>query len=102
MFPFFHGDSFAALSHIRYELFKRIQQLTGIKLSRLSMRELEASPHTFRMVLSDVKKLSARVKGLNILALAEGNALTIQVCVFGTKMQFHADMHALSSGADFK
>jgi hypothetical protein len=66
------------LAHV----FRRIQQLTGIKLSRTSYQELESEDGqggAFRMVLPDIKKISARVKGLNILSLAEGNSLTIQV-----------------------
>jgi hypothetical protein len=42
------------------------------------MRELEAAPATFRFVMTDVKKISVRVKGLNVLSIAEGTALTIQ------------------------
>lgn len=61
-----------------YTLFKRIQQLTGIKLTKRAMQELKEDPESFQIVLSDVKKISAKAKHMNIISLAEAQALSIR------------------------
>jgi hypothetical protein len=59
-------------------LFKRIQQLTGIKLTKRAMKELKQDPESFLIVLSDIKKIAAKAKHMNIISLAEGEALSIR------------------------
>eukprot|EP01094_Clydonella_sp_ATCC50884_P018172 TRINITY_DN330_c1_g1_i1.p1 TRINITY_DN330_c1_g1~~TRINITY_DN330_c1_g1_i1.p1 ORF type:complete len:885 (-),score=219.35 TRINITY_DN330_c1_g1_i1:224-2608(-) len=60
-----------------YQLFKRMQQLTGIKLTKRAMEELRLNPSTFRVVLPDIKKVTARVKHMNVVSVAEAKALSI-------------------------
>eukprot|EP01132_Coremiostelium_polycephalum_P000614 gene614-763_t len=65
-----------------YYVFVRIQMMTGIKLAEVSMRELKKDYKTFRVVLPDIISMDVRVKHMNIISLAEGNALSLQ-CMKG-------------------
>jgi hypothetical protein len=40
-----------------YSLFKRIQQLTGVKLTGQAMRELKENPDSFYLVSPDIEKV---------------------------------------------
>eukprot|EP01133_Synstelium_polycarpum_P013661 gene13661-16088_t len=61
-----------------YHIFVRIQNMTGIKLADESMKELMKDPRSFRVVLSDITSMDVKVKHMNIISLAEGNALSLQ------------------------
>jgi Clustered mitochondria/Hom_end-associated Hint/Translation initiation factor eIF3 subunit 135/Leucine Rich repeat len=65
-------------------LFRRLQHLSGIKIAKRALVELERAPDAFKIVLPDIKKISARVKHMNIISLAEGNALSIESMHSGT------------------
>jgi ubiquitin-protein ligase len=59
-------------------LLKRVQQLSGIKLTDQAMAELRKNPTSFFLVSPDIRKMAVRVKHMNIISLAEANALAIQ------------------------
>lgn len=59
-------------------LLKRVQQLSGVKLTDQAMAELQKSPSSFFLVSPDIRKMAVRVKHMNIISLAEANALAIQ------------------------
>jgi len=61
-----------------YFLFRRIQHLTGIRLTRQVQNELKTNPRSVKLVIPDIKKVSVTVKRMNIISLAEGTALAIQ------------------------
>jgi tetratricopeptide (TPR) repeat protein len=61
-----------------YLLFKRVQQLTGVKLTDQAMKELKQNPNSFYLVSPDIEKMSVRVKHMNITSLAEANSLAIE------------------------
>ena len=60
-----------------YLLFKRVQQLTGVGLTKQAQRDLKNNPESFRIVQSDINKVAAKVKHMNIISLAEAKALAI-------------------------
>lgn len=82
--------------HCTWLLFKRIQQLTGIRLTKRAQNELKNNPRSVKLVVADIKKvihvqplnhctvvnifpqIGVSVKRMNIISLAEGNALAIQ------------------------
>lgn len=60
------------------KLFVRLQQITGVKFTSESLRELQQNPDHFRVVISDLKKIDVRVKHMNVVSVAEANSLAIQ------------------------
>jgi len=40
-----------------WRLFKRLQQLTGVKLTQQALKELRANPNHFKLVSPDIKKV---------------------------------------------
>ena len=80
------------------KLLRRVGQLTGVRITKKAWEELDQQPDTFRLVSSDVKKVSARVKQMNIIALAEANELSIRSYDFlsnprGSQRLFNLAMH---------
>jgi hypothetical protein len=61
-----------------HALFERIQVLTGTRMSRFALRELQKNPKSFKVVISDVKRMDVVVKHMNVASLAEGNLLSMQ------------------------
>ena len=59
-------------------LIRRLCQQTGIKLSKQALSELSASPQTFQLKRFDLRAISARVKHLNVIDLAEGNLMFLE------------------------
>jgi len=63
-----------------FRLFKRVQRLSGVILTKQAqndLKDLKDPSGSFKLVPSDVKKISARVKHMNIISLAEARALAI-------------------------
>ncbi|PRP78266.1 hypothetical protein PROFUN_13876 [Planoprotostelium fungivorum] len=60
------------------KLFDAVQKKTGVKLTKQSRVALEKNPRDFSLVISDIRKASCRVKSMNVVSLAEGNALALQ------------------------
>eukprot|EP01119_Soliformovum_irregulare_P020731 TRINITY_DN6771_c0_g1_i1.p1 TRINITY_DN6771_c0_g1~~TRINITY_DN6771_c0_g1_i1.p1 ORF type:complete len:1301 (+),score=414.07 TRINITY_DN6771_c0_g1_i1:81-3983(+) len=78
-------DSFPRLIHQEKDLlqmFKRVQQLTGVRISQTAQTQLFNSISTFTFVVPDIEKMSAKVKDMNITAHAEGMALYMQSTQF--------------------
>lgn len=63
----------------KYQLINRIHVLSGIKLTGQAIADLKNDPKAFKVVLPDVESMEARVKYMNTVSLAEGNALALQV-----------------------
>lgn len=59
-------------------LFTRMRQLTNVKLSRYAVAEFNANVDGFKLVIADILGLHVKVKKMNTISLAEGNALAIQ------------------------
>ena len=59
-------------------LLRRLCYQSGIKLSKPAMNEFDRHPKDFQVLNFDLKKVSARVKHLNIIDEAEGNLLFIE------------------------
>lgn len=55
-----------------------LQEMLGVKLSYDSKKEFEAHPSEFKLVVADVTDVHVKVKKMNTISLAEGNALAIQ------------------------
>lgn len=67
------------LSLNMHKLVNRICQLVGIKVSKQAMSELsKADPFTFAFVLPDIKKISAKVKHMNITSLSEAMEMALR------------------------
>jgi ubiquitin-protein ligase len=60
-----------------YMLFRRLQQLTGVRLTKIVMQQLKSSA-SFELVSPDIRKMGVRVKHMNITSQAQGSALAIQ------------------------
>jgi hypothetical protein len=58
--------------------------MLGIKLSLDSKKEFEENPNVFKLVVADITDMHVKVKKMNTISLAEGNALAIQVCSLRT------------------
>ena len=72
------AESFDLRKNINiFRLFKRVQRLTGVKFTKQAQRDLKENPNLFKIVRSDISKISARVKHMNIITLAEAQALAI-------------------------
>jgi hypothetical protein len=67
-YTYTHAGCVSSTTH----LMRRIQEKTGVKLTWESKQELEKSNSTFQIVVSDIKKIAATVKHMNVVSLAEG------------------------------
>lgn len=56
--------------------------MLGVKLSYHSKKEFEANPNEFKLVVADIIDVHVKVKKMNTISLAEGNALAIQVLTY--------------------
>ena len=77
-----------------YTLFRRLQQLTGIRFTKIVMQQLKSSEH-FELVSPDIRKMGVRVKHMNITSQAQGSALAIQAMA---SMNSHIDLYHTMQG----
>lgn len=75
-------------------LFRRLQQLTGIRFTKIVMQQLQSSEF-FELVTPDIRKMGVRVKHMNITSQAQGAALAIQAMA---SMNAHIDLYHTVQG----
>jgi hypothetical protein len=59
-------------------LFFRLQEMTGIELTRRALEELYAHPHSIKLLDADLVQIEAVVKHMNIVEEAEAKSLYFQ------------------------
>ena len=59
-------------------LIQRICRQSGIKLSKHALAEFRNSPENFKLLNFDLRKVSAKIRHLNVIDEAEGNLLYIE------------------------
>lgn len=59
-------------------LYRRLQVLLAISFSPACTRAFQAKRASFAFVVADIERVSAKVKQMNIISMAEGNALAIR------------------------
>merc|ERR1712137_1168416 len=60
-----------------FRLFKRVQSLSGVVLTKQAQQDLKEHPESFQIVQPDINKVAVKVKHMNIISLAEAKALAI-------------------------
>lgn len=79
----------------RVLLFQRLQELSGVRLSSQSLKEL-TNPDYFQFVLPDIQGLKTRVKRMNLVEYADGMALYFQSMSKSGRAQRHTQQRLLS------
>ncbi len=70
------------------ELFQRIQQLTGVKLTIQAQLEFKGNPSDFQFLVQDIEAIVPTIKHLNVIDYAEENVLVLKTLSMKVRIEY--------------